>query len=798
MLWYHLKLSVLRLFKNRVFSVTNILGLSIGIACFFVLFIHVQNERSYDRHISGHENIYRVISTPNHINDEWKDAWARSLGFIKEASLNFPEVENATKFSHSKLETLIINNQSVLQQDILSVDTNFMSIFGIESLVGNLEEIVKPNVAFISERFAMKYFKNENPIGQYIETETLRSREGFGRFEIVGIIKNTPIKTHFNCEILLSQKGVLEGRYNRLSERKTHWVYNYVKLKNEAEHTNVADKLLSHYNRSSFKEKPGPREYNFRLLKITDIHLRSNHRFELKESSIKLNIKLFITIAFVILLVSLINFVSLITVNLFKRSKEFGMKSSVGAHRKHLLTQVLIEVLLLSFISIFISLFSIELIKPIINQFFEIQFEVYYSEPIIYFAILLVLVFSGGISVLFVRFFILKNNSTSDIIRGLSPFTGRRLLQPLMIFQILIVIVLISSTILVNKQIHYILDQPLGFIKDKIVVLQVKDFSKDPNVFANELRKRTQIESVGFTRQYFGHPTQTLPLEGLGVEGTAEMSMANYDFLKTMDIQFVHNYINPSMDTIRGMVINRYLYNRLMEKHESIEQLKTYLTSKPLEENQIRFNIIGVVENFNYSSAHEQIGDYIFVLGECQTWARYTHIRLSSADIRTSMDCIQEEWSKHYPNQKMDYFFLDDKIAQQYKSENILRKILMSFSILGIIIGIIGIGALSYFTTEQRTKEIGVRRVNGAKTYQVIKLLNSDFLKLVAIAFVIACPIAWYAMYKWLENFAYKTELSWWIFALAGLIAMGIALITVSFQSWRAATRNPVESLRYE
>jgi len=794
MLWYHLKLSVLRLLKNRAFSMTNILGLSFGIASFFVLFIHVQNEKSYDKHIQDHQEIYRVLSTPTHIDD----SWARSLGFIKEAALQFPEVESATRFSHAKLETITINEQSVSQQDVLSVDTNFMSMFGIESLIGNLSDISRPNVAFISERFAEKFYQNENPIGQYITTETLRSREGVGKFEIVGIIKNIPIKTHFNCEILLSQKGELEERYNRLSERKIHWVYNYVKLKNEVEQTIISDKLLANYNSNSFKEKPGPREYKFRLLKMTDIHLKSNHRFELKESTTKLNINLFIVVSFVILFVSLVNFISLITVNLFKRSKEFGLKSSIGAHKKHLLYQVLLEVLLLSSISIAISLFAIQLIKPIINQFYEIQFDIFYNEPIIYWSILLILTCSGLISILFVRFFILKSNSTSEIIKGLRPLTGKRLLQPLMIFQILIVIVLISSTILVNKQINFILDKPLGFTKNNIVVINQKDFSKDPKVFANELVKNSQIESVGFTQQYFGHPTQTIPLEGFGIEGTAEMSLPNFDFLKTMDIQLIHDYINRSKDTIEGWVINKHLYERLMEKHKTIENLNSFRLGQPLDEGQVRIDIIGVVENFNYNSAHEQIDDYVFLVNESPRGARYTHIKIASGNIRSAMDYIQEEWSKHYPNQKMDYFFMDEKITQQYKSENILRKILMSFSILGIIIGIIGISALSYFSSEQRTKEIGVRKANGAKTHEIIKMLNTDFLKWVIIAFILACPLSWYAMNIWLENFAYKTEISWWIFILSGAFAMAITLITVTFQSWNAARKNPVESLRYE
>ncbi len=794
MLWYHFRLSILRLVKNKAFSLTNILGLSFGIASFFILFIHVQNEKSYDKHIQDHQNIYRVISSPSHIEDQW----ARSLGFIKEASLQLPEVENATQFSHSKQENIKIHEHSVAQHDVLSVDTNFMSMFGIESLVGNLSEISKPNVAFISEKFAGKYFKNDNPIGQYIETETLRLRDEPGKFEIIGVIRNTPIKTHFNCEILLSQKGALKERYTSLSTRKIQWVYNYLKLKEGTSPTFVADKILSHFNKSSFRQTRGPKDYKFNLTKLTDIHLKSNCRFELKESSTKININLFIVVSFVILLVSLVNFISLITVNLFKRSKEFGLKSSIGAHKKHLLSQVLMEVLLLCSVAIVISLFSLELIKPLISQFYEIQFDIFYNEPIIYWSVLIILSFSSLISVLFVHFFILKDNSTSEIINGLKPLTGKRLLQPLMISQILIVIVLISSTILVNKQINFILNKPLGFTKNNIVVIHQKDFSKDPKVFTNELIKNSQIESVGFTRQYFGHPTQTIPLEGFGIEGSAEMSLPNFDFLQTMNIQLVHDYINRSKDTIEGMIINNHLYQRLMEKHKTIENLNSFRSEEPLEQDQTRMDIIGVVEDFNYSSAHDQIGDYIFIVNESPRGARFTHVKITSGNIRSAMDFMQEEWNKHYPNQKMDYFFMDEKIGQQYKSENILRKILMSFSILSIIIGIIGISALSYFTSEQRTKEIGIRKANGAKTHEIISMLNKDFLKCVIIAFLIASPIAYWFMRKWLQNFAYKTELSWWIFVLAGIIALGIVMLTVSFQSWRAATRNPVESLRYE
>jgi putative ABC transport system permease protein len=244
------------------------------------------------------------------------------------------------------------------------------------------------------------------------------------------------------------------------------------------------------------------------------------------------------------------------------------------------------------------------------------------------------------------------------------------------------------------------------------------------------------------------------------------------------------------------MVINNHLYKRLMERHGSMDALNAYGDREPLQPGQERINFIGVAEDFNYSSAHESIGDFAFWLDEGGNRARFTHVRINN--LHAGMDAIKSVWNEYYPNQKMDYFFMDEKIAQQYKAETILSRILFAFSSIGILISIIGISALSLFISQQRTKEIGIRKVNGATISEVLFLLNKSFVKWVILSFVIAAPLAYYALNKWLENFAYKTTISWWIFALAGVLALLIALATVSWQSWRAANRNPVEALRYE
>lgn len=794
MLLHYFKYSIKRIQKNLAFSWINILGLAIGITSFYVLFIYVANEKSFDKHFKDYKNIYRVISVPVGIETEW----ARSLGFINGAVANIPEVEEATQFSHCPIGIININDQSFQQEDIMSVDESFINMFEVESLVGDLAEISEPNTAFISEDFAKKHFGNENPMGKTIKIEALQYRQDVGDFQIRGIVKNTKPKTHFNYQILLSQKGALQERYSALPNQKTHWVYNYLKLSNNVSPKLVADKILSVFNESNLRKTRGPQDYNFNLIALEDIHLKSDYRFELKESSSKINIGLFTIISFVILLVSLMNFINLNIAKLIKRSKELGINSVVGAQKRHLIAQILVETLLLTAASIIISLLLIEFIRPLLKQYFEIDFDIYYSEPVIYLCIIAVLGISGTLTAVFVGYFLSGKNTTIKILNGKNNYSGNFVLKLLLVLQTTVVIILISSTFVVNKQINFITTKSLGFDKENVVVINLKDFSKDASVFANELKKQSEIVSVGFTRQYFGYPTQNFPLESLGIDGSAEFVLANYDYVKTMDIQLIHNWIPPSADTIAGMLINEHLYKRLMEKYENIEAVELFEENQNEGSNGLRIKFLGVAKDFNYNSAHEAVGDFAFYINESRYNARYIHVRIKPGNIRATLNTIREVWDTHYAGQEFSYFFIDEKIAQQYKAENILLRILFAFSVLGILISIIGISALSLFISQQRTKEIGIRKVNGAQIKEILMMLNMDFVKWVAIAFVIAVPITWYAMRTWLQNFAYKTELSWWIFALAGILTLSIALLTVSWQSWRAATRNPVEALRHE
>ncbi len=786
----YLKYGLRKMWKNKLFSVINLLGLAIGIASFLMLFLYTSNEKSYDRHFSKARQIYRVSSIPVG-SDNMR--WARSLGIVHEAAKSIPEVEDATWFSHAPAGTIRIGNRQFQQKDILSVDQSFINLFEVKPVCGNLSEIVAPNAAFVSERFAQKYFKGENPVGKMIDIESLQYQRNLGNYEIRGVIENTHPKTHFNYEILLSQNGALSERYASLQDNKTQWIYNYLLLKEGANPEIIADALHGKFIESSLPQTIGPKDYQFSLTPLTHIHLRSNDQFELKENSSKINMGLIVSISFLIVLITLFNFTNLSIAKLIKQSKEFNMKKSLGATTSQLIFQHLTEVFIMCSFAIILSFGLIELFKPFFPKLFNIEFAVYYKELIVYATLVFVLASCLFIMALFALPILHKKNSSPTQNRAVN-----KALLPLLIAQLAMVIVLISTTLLVNKQIRYILSRTLGYDKEQVVVLHLNDFYKDPSVFADKLKKQSWVESLGFTMQYFGYPSQSMSLDHFGLDGNTELIFANYDYIKTMKLQLVENWIKPSVDTVRGMLVNEHLYKRLMEKHGSMEALQFYQSSQNLEEGQSRINFLGVIQDFNYSSAHDAIGDFAFWLDETRNRARFIHVRLTQGNPHTVMKKIEAIWSELFPGQEFNYFFLDDQIAAQYKAETILSRILAAFSLLAVLIAMFGIGAFSLFVSQLRTKEIGIRKVNGARISEVLVMLNRDFVKWVAIAFVIATPIAWYVMNKWLQNFAYKTTLSWWIFVLPVLLVLLIALLVVSWQTWKAATRNPVEALRYE
>jgi putative ABC transport system permease protein len=793
---HHLIFALRRLVHEKGYTLVTLIGLVTGISAFLVLFLFVANEKSFDRHIPGHERIYRVHTIPDGGEET---PWARSLGFILPASVSIPEVKEVTQFAHSPEGIVKIDDQTVRLKDVLSVDENFFEMFNIRMITGDYGEIAKPNVVFITEEMARKYFGHENPVGKSIEIDELQYYQKLGPYEIRGVVESIHPKTHFRFDMLTSQKGGMQGRFNHILAGRLQWIYSYVKLNQEANPDDVSGKFQQYYD-ANLKDKMGypPVYHRTSLMPLTDIRLKSTMRFELRENASQINLTLFIVISFVVLLVSLLNFINLTIARIIRHSREFGLRKSIGAGSVNLTTQILTEVFIISLLAIGLSMFLIEVVKPALNNLFGIGFSVFYTEPTIYLSITGVLIFTLGMTAIFVTFHFLRKTTAIEIISAAKNFSGNLIMRSLLTLQMAIVISLLAATLAVNRQIHFVLNKPLGFDKENILVIRLKDLSKDKTAFMNELKMLSHVVAVGATVQYFGSPTQNSTLEGFGLDGNIESIHCDFDFIWTMGIELTESWFETDQKIRNGVIINNHFYSRILKYYGSMEAFKEYKKSKDFVGDLSDIALLGVVKDFNYHSAHVPLGNFAFVLHDPKTSGSHIHVRLAKGDIREALLQAGKVFEKHYPGNQMDYFFLDEEIARQYRAETILRRILLAFSLIGMLISIIGISAFSLFISQQRTKEIGIRKVNGATILEILKMLNKDFVKWVVVAFVIATPIAWYAMNKWLQNFAYKTDLSWWIFALAGLLALGIALLTVSWQSWRAAVRNPVEALRYE
>lgn len=784
-----------RLRRERLLSIFTFCGLIVGFSAFLLLSIHVRNERQFDRHFHRSEHIYRVHSVPAHIS---QDPWARSLGIVNLAADHIPGIQLATQFTHCLGGQIRIGEQSIDQDHIMSVDQAFISMFGVESILGDLEDLEAPNTVFLSESFARKHFGDQDPLGELIYIDALQYSRDLGPYEIRGIVKDTEPRSHFRYELLISQKGALQERIVDLSGRKAQWTYNYYRLADNSDPAVVADQLREHYEQSSLKNTPGPQEYDFSLFPLEDIHLKSECRFELRERTSTINIPLFILISTVILLLTLLNFTNLNVARILKRSRDYGLRKTLGSGNGRIVMQVLGEVFLICSVSIIFSLLLLELLQPVLNNVFTLEFHIYYRDPMVLLSLLLVLLSCLGLSAAFVTGFLLSRSTTVEILSDEVHYSGSLLMRILLILQVAVVMILISGTLAVNRQVRHMLERPLGFSEEEVIVLHIKDLAKDPAVFARALGSHSSVSSVGMAVQHMGYPAQSISLESLGLEGNAEFVFANYAYLRTLDIQLLHNWIPPGSDTVRGMVVNEHLYRRLMERHGSMEALLAFQSDQPLEEGEERITFIGVAEDFSYSSAHSSIGDFAFWLDESPNRARFTHVRLKPGNMHHSLAAIREIWQEHYPGQEFSYFFLDEKIASQYASELLLRKVLSAFSIAGFIICLLGMSAMALMLARKRSREIGIRKVNGASTASLLALLNRDFLKWTLIALVPAIPLSYLTMDRWLDNFAYRTTLSWWIFVLSALIVVLITVITVSLQSYRSATMNPVDAIRDE
>ncbi len=785
MFWHYFKAAVKNLTNNKKFSAINITGFAFGISICLTITLFLAKEYSYDRFHEHAGQIVRLIDTKKN---------SSSIDYrVKDILLNnYSEIENACLVQRlSDAIEVKIDDEGFYLDDILSVDNAFFEVFSIGFVSGRSSSpFVNIQSAVITESTAKTMFGTGNPLGRNLLIW------GTDPVTITAVIRDFPENSSISAGLLVNAENEAFkfsfscGDYKDKSSHR--WPFRIYLQLNENVHPEL---LASKLNSDKNLLKPYTDEVSF--LGLKDIYLHDKtHGSDTKQGNPGL-LKLLTVIATIILALAVINYINLTIAQQNKRNKDTGVKKTIGATRINILSQFLSESVLVTFLAFILGVVLAWMFLPFTRSVLNtnLDFNLLFCRP--YFPILLGSILMIGLVSGSGPAVILSAVAPVKVLSGSAVFMGQKnyLRNSLTVFQFMISIVLIFCVMIVDRQIQYVKHRNPGFNEEQLLRLDLPGILENDMqkamILLDELKRSPYIRNVSLTQSVPGKIRVDMGsnMENSDKNISVPCLLVDTAFLETFGLEVIRGRNLEAGDYGKVCMINEAAW-----KHFEFENLEN---KRFMNGQDGGFAIIGVVNDFNYSSLHKTIGP-VCIMFTSASWYTNLNIRFSNNSVALGMDFIQKTWQNILPGYPLKYQFYDEWFDSMYRSEERFARTIGLFAVLAIVISCIGILGLAIFSSERRTKEIGVHKVNGARVSAILAMLNRDFVKWVAIAFVIATPIAWYAMHKWLENFAYKTSLSWWIFALAGLLALGIALLTVSWQSWKAATRNPVEALRYE
>jgi len=796
MLYYNLKLAFRNLARHKTFSFINIIGLSIGLACCIIIGLYAFNELSFDKFNVRHSQIYRVDKVTNEKGKEgYKDAITPGA-LADELPKQIPEVAAATRFRPWFTEMLVsYDSIHIKLDDVVYTDASFLQMFDFPMKEGDRRTaLAEPNTAVITESTAKKYFKNEDPIGKTLVT--LNNIP----VKITAITKDVTSQSSLQFTMLISWGTVVANKdyFFWMTNQTTNVVYSFVRLKENSKSEKVGEKIsdLEHRYRDETEFA-----YRIFLQPLDDIHLYSSdiqYAEQFHTNSSKIVYTLLIIAAF-ILLIACFNFINLTTAGALGRAKETGVQKVLGANHWQLVRKFFGESFLLCLISLAIAVFFVIIILPFFNQLTNANLQ---TSLLLQWNVVLslsgLLVIISVIAGLYPAIFLSRFRST-DVFRNVIR-AGRNnwLRQTMVTTQFALSILLIIATIVVNRQTNFLVSKDLGFNKDRVAVIQLANSNVEmkhkSGAFITALKQNAGVISVSASNRV---PGQSFNGYGIIPEGRTleEHLLANVletdaHFASAYNIKLTQGrFFDPKLttDTANSIVINEALAQYLGWKDPVGKKLEIYQARKG--------SVIGVMKDFNFASLREKIQPLAIILNDNPL---YVSIKLKAGATQITLNAIQKQWKEFDDEFPFDYFFMDEQLNKFYQSDQRLLRVISIFATLAIVIACIGLFGLSIYTAKQRTKEIGIRKVLGASVTGVVALLSKEFIKLVSIAILIASPIAWWAANKWLQDFAYRINIGWGIFVSAGVIALLIAMLTVSFQAVKAAAANPVRSLRTE
>ena len=788
MLKNYFKIFARNLKRNKTYSFINILGLSIGIASSILIILWIANELSFDRfHKNAHE-IYRVVA-----DDGTVGKMSVTCGPLADyMKTNFTDVVDATRYMPYEGSIFKYKDKIFKIEKGAFADPDFFEMFSFSFLRGNPQAALKNLTDIvITESTAKKFFGNENPVGKTLLVD------GKDPVTVSAVIKDIPANSQLRFDFIINTQ-ILKYIGFPLDDWSNAGLNTFIQIKKKTD----TQKLNKQIAGIMSKQVPGFNRKLF-LQPLTDIHLNTDFAYDLPGIGDKKYIYIFSAIALFLILIACINYINLSTARVLKRSKEIGLRKIMGSNRLQIVKQFFGESAIIVLFSFMIAYVLIEILLPLFNQISGETLTANFIDLTFFGIVAVLLIFvsllSGGYPSLFLSSVKPVNalkNVFSDNRKG-SSF--RRIL---VVIQFSLSIILIVGTATVFYQLNYIKNKKLGFDKENILTLSAKGkFQQDYNTMKNELLKQSAILNVTAEDRILTNSKQsTTNISWEGYDGESNINMGysyiDYNYFDMMEVKMKEGRnFSPDMSTDR----NAFILNE-----EAVNQMKLQNPiGKKFELNNKQGKIIGVIKNTNFRSLHNKIQPtaYMILNNYSELSFKYNgiiYVKTAAGKTHDAIVAIENTWKKVNPNLPFEFHFLDKTIDNQYVKEIQTGKIFGYFSLIAIFISCLGLYGLTLFTIENKTKEIGIRKVLGASVINVLKIFFEDYLKLILVSTVIACPLAWYAMDKWLDNFAYKISISWWLFALAGSIALLITLITVSFQAIKAATANPVESLRYE
>ncbi len=769
------------------------IGLSTGLICFILIFVFVKDELSYDRFHKEPEQVYRVVK--DFVNDDKSripDA-TTPPALAPALQQDLPEVAQVTRLfpSWGRRYVLEIGDKKMNEQGVMRVDSNFFEVFTFPFVKGSKQTAFRQTrFIILTASSAKKYFGDEDPIGKTIKVDIDNGTD----YAVTAVLKDVPSNSHFSFDFLIPLRF---GNTDLSTEWGWYNFYTYVRLKPGVKPGTFESKL-----QPLFKKYQPDNTNIFYSQALTNIHLDSRLKWELGNNGDRSYVHIMLAIAIFVIIIAGINYINLATARSSKRAKEVGIRKVAGAHRSLLIGQFLSESVIIVFCSLIVSIVAAALLLPAFNQLMDKNLTLFSSNHLSTWLIIFGVALTVGLGAGLYPAFYLARFQPIQVLKGniLSVAKGAFLRKGLVTFQFVISMVMITSIIVISNQLSYIRNKKLGFDKENILLIHNVGRLQNKAALKEELKKLPSVKSVGGADGLLGGQNWT---NGVRAKGKEEESLLNflnvdYDFLSTMNVQLKEGR-NFSKDFGRDSVAIILSETAVKEIGIKPPVVGSQIVWGEQDTTVYYADVIGVVKDFHFSNFHEPIKPFGFVLDSDRNPRINTlFVKTLPGNVDQTLNSIEKIWKTQVAGQPIEYSFQDDQISSMHKQETKFQHMFTYLTIVAIVIACLGLFGLASFTAEQRTKEIGIRKVLGASVQGLVSLLSKDFLKLVALAIIIATPLAWYFTHHWLQDFVYRVTLSWWVFAIAGIAALLIALLTVSFQAIKAAIANPVKSLRTE